>query len=185
MFNNTFFGESTLFGPAANVHFRNNLVIGDGWADPVFAFATSTAYSSADFDGFRPNPGAKVAFAWSGPAPGVQADFKGPLARREFSTLDAFRQGTGQERHGVLVDLDVFVKAALPDRSDPQRLYRPAGFDFGLRPGSAAVDRGVELPTVTDGFTGSAPDLGAYELGAAPPAYGPRVWPTGSTPERP
>ena len=23
-------------GPASNVHFRNNLILGDGWADPVF-----------------------------------------------------------------------------------------------------------------------------------------------------
>jgi hypothetical protein len=43
-----------------------------------------------------------------------------------------------------------------------------------LRPGSAAIDAGVELPTITDGFTGIAPDLGAYELGAPVPVYGPR-----------
>ena len=30
------------------------------------------------------------------------------------------------------------------------------------------------LPTVTDGFTGSAPDLGALEVGVAAPHYGPR-----------
>ena len=40
--------------------------------------------------------------------------------------------------------------------------------------GSAAVDRGVALPTVTDGFSGRAPDLGALEAGAQPPLYGPR-----------
>jgi hypothetical protein len=32
----------------------------------------------------------------------------------------------------------------------------------------------VELPTITDGFTGKAADLGAYELGQDPPRYGPR-----------
>ena len=31
------------------------------------------------------------------------------------------------------------------------------------------------LPTINDGFGGTAPDLGAYELGAAPPGYGPRT----------
>ena len=40
--------------------------------------------------------------------------------------------------------------------------------------GSAALDRGTKLPTVTDGFAGSAPDLGALERGQAPPQYGPR-----------
>ena len=30
------------------------------------------------------------------------------------------------------------------------------------------------LPNVTDGFTGQAPDLGALEFGQTPPHYGPR-----------
>jgi hypothetical protein len=63
---------------------------------------------------------------------------------------------------------------ALPDKSDPQRLYRPEGLDFGLRAGSVAVDAGVELPTITDGFTGKAPDIGAFETGKPLPHYGPR-----------
>jgi hypothetical protein len=46
--------------------------------------------------------------------------------------------------------------------------------DLRLREGSAAIDAGVELPNVTDGFRGSAPDLGAYEFGTPLPHYGPR-----------
>ncbi len=185
VYQNTFFGQSALFGPAANVHFRNNLMIGDGWADPVFAFSTSTAYSSADYDGYRPNPGAMTAFAWTSPRPGLRADFEGPLVKQAFAALEDFTAATGQERHGVLLDVDVFVHAPLPDRADPQRLYRPADLDFRLKPGSAAIDRGVALPTINDGFAGTAPDLGAYELGSEPPHYGPRTWPTGSTAEAP
>ena len=37
------------------------------------------------------------------------------------------------------------------------------------------VDAGTVLPGLTDGFTGAAPDLGAYEQGAALPHYGPRA----------
>jgi hypothetical protein len=48
------------------------------------------------------------------------------------------------------------------------------GYDFQLRPGSAAIDVGVELPNITDGFTGRAPDLGALESGKPSPHYGPR-----------
>ena len=55
-----------------------------------------------------------------------------------------------------------------------QRLYKAEDSDFRLRPGSAAVDRGLVLPTITDGFTGPAPDLGALEVGQAVPVYGPR-----------
>jgi hypothetical protein len=36
------------------------------------------------------------------------------------------------------------------------------------------VDAGVRLPNVNDGFTGKAPDLGAYEVGEPVPHYGPR-----------
>jgi hypothetical protein len=42
-----------------------------------------------------------------------------------------------------------------------------------------AIDAGVVLPTITDGYTGKAPDLGAYEFGMPRPAYGPRSAPLG------
>jgi hypothetical protein len=60
------------------------------------------------------------------------------------------------------------------DVTSLQKLYRAEDFDFRLKPGSAAVDRGVVLPNVTDGFSGRAPDLGALEVGATGPHYGPR-----------
>ena len=46
--------------------------------------------------------------------------------------------------------------------------------DFTLNPTGPAVDAGVALPNINDGFTGAAPDLGAWELGKKPPHYGPR-----------
>ena len=85
-----------------------------------------------------------------------------------------YSRETGQDRHSILVDYDVFVNVKLPDKSDPQRLYSPADFDFSLRPGSKAVDAGMPLPTINDDYTGRMPDLGAYELGRPLPHYGPR-----------
>ena len=38
--------------------------------------------------------------------------------------------------------------------------------DFRLLPGSAPVDAGTVIPGYTDGFSGSAPDVGALEIGA-------------------
>ena len=76
--------------------------------------------------------------------------------------------------HSVLVDYDVFVNVTMPDKSDPQRLYKPDGLDFRLKPGSAAVDAGIALPSINDDYTGKAPDIGAYELGRPLPHYGPR-----------
>jgi len=40
--------------------------------------------------------------------------------------------------------------------------------DFTLREGSPAIDAGTEIPFITDGFVGDAPDLGAYEYGKKP-----------------
>jgi hypothetical protein len=69
------------------------------------------------------------------------------------------------------------------DAATVQKLYDAKDLDFRLRPGSAAVDRGVTLPTVTDGFTGQAPDLGALERDRPAPVYGPRPVATGQKPK--
>jgi hypothetical protein len=92
-----------------------------------------------------------------------------------LQTLKEFSEATGQEKHSILVDYDVFQKVRMPDKSDPQRVYTPEGFDFRLRPGSAAIDAGIVLPNITDGFSGKAPDLGAYESDWPLPHYGPRT----------
>ena len=99
------------------------------------------------------------------------------LETRRFATLAEYAKATGQDAHSVVVDYDVFVKVPRLDAQDAatvQRLYDARDLDFRLRPGSAAVDRGAALPTVTDGFSGRAPDLGALESGAPVPVYGPR-----------
>ena len=92
---------------------------------------------------------------------------------RRFKTLADYTAATGQDRHSVLVDYDVFINVR-PPGPDPRTLYKPADFDFQLRPGSVAVDAGVRLPGIDDDFTGRAPDLGAYEAGRPVPHYGPR-----------
>ena len=38
--------------------------------------------------------------------------------------------------------------------------------DFRLKPNAPAIDAGVVIPGFTDGYLGSAPDLGAYEFGS-------------------
>ena len=97
---------------------------------------------------------------------------------RRFATLAEYSRATHQDQHSVIVDYDIFVNVPRLDAQDlkkVQSLYKAEDFDFRLKPGSAAVDRGVVLPNVTDGFTGQAPDLGALELGQNPPHYGPRL----------
>lgn len=167
----------TSAGSSANSHWRNNLMLGQDTAPPIFSVNTSTAYSSSDYNGFRPNPGAAVSFRWQvtpfvPPTPGAAAAATPP----GFATLAEYARVARQDQNSITLDYDVFVKVPKLDR-DPktvQRLYDFKDLDFSLRPGSAAVDRGVALPNINDRFTGKAPDLGALEAGRPLPIYGPR-----------
>jgi hypothetical protein len=180
-YNNTIVSE-TQVAAASNIHWRNNLMLGQNAAPAILSVNTFTSYTSSDYNGFRVNPGAKSAFEWSVPASGVVADFTRPehtakLTTQRFASLAEYVAATGQDTHSVAVDYDVFVNVRRLDAQDAasvQKLYKADELDFRLKPGSAAVDRGVSLPTVTDGFAGRAPDLGALEAGQAMPHYGPR-----------
>ena len=72
------------------------------------------------------------------------------------------------------VDFDIFEDMKPPDPSKRHAVYHAVDLNFRLRPGGKAVDAGVHIPTVNDGFAGSAPDLGALEVGKPEPHYGPR-----------
>jgi hypothetical protein len=222
-YNNTVTAETSV-GTGANRHWRNNLMLGQNDAPAIFSVTTSTAYSSSDYNGFRPNSQAPYTFQWNvqqdagggrggdpdgaaagrgrGAAPaagrgdaggrggaaagrgaagaGAAAGGRGagPAALQpyQYRTLAEYQKGSGQDRNSVLVDYDVFVKVSKLDRDVKtiQRLYNFKDYDFRLRPGSAAIDRGVAIPNVNDGFAGKAPDLGALEFGQPLPVYGPR-----------
>jgi hypothetical protein len=190
VYHNTFIAPvKPMLLAASNVHYRNNLILGKSETLETFAVETNTNYSSSDYNGFRPNEGAEFSFEWSTPPMAMRANFPGepgalPFQQqvqlekdsrqaRRFKTLKEYSAATGQDTHSVLVDYDVFVKVT-PPGPDPRTLYKPADFDFELRPGSVAVDAGVRLKGVNDDFTGRAPDLGAYERDRPLPHYGPR-----------
>lgn len=176
-YNNTVTTE-TAAGSSANSHWRNNLMLGQSTAPAIFSVSTN-ATSTSDYNGFRPNPGAKVSFRWNTApvaAAGAAAEDGPGAAGAGFTTLEEYVKATGQDRNSIMLDYDVFVNVTKLDR-DPktvQRLYDLKGLDFRLKPGSAAIDRGIALPNVTDGFAGKAPDLGALEAGQPLPIYGPR-----------
>jgi hypothetical protein len=174
LYHNTFIAEAHDMGPVSNQHFRNNLVLGQGAYPEVLNVDTFTNYSSSDYNGFRPNPGAAQSFVWNSPPRAVLADFAKDREKRSFASLRDYAAATGQEAHSVLVDYSDFARVSAPDPKDPRRFYRPPEFDFSLNEKSAAVDAGMILPNINDGFTGKAPDLGAYERGVPMPAYGPR-----------
>jgi hypothetical protein len=172
-YHNTFAAESAA-AQSSNYHFRNNLFLGSHPGKPIFSVDTFTGYTSSDFNGFRPNPGAEDSFIWTGPADGTIVEYSGRRETRKFANLAGYSKATGQDRHSVLIDYEVFVNVAQQDPNDITRIYRFEDLDFRLRPKSGAVDAGTILPNINDDFTGKAPDLGALETGQAMPVYGPR-----------
>ena len=190
LYHNTFLAPvKPMLLAVSNVHFRNNLVLGKSETLETFAVESNTNYSDSDYNGFRANEGAEFSFEWSTPPLSVRSVFPGEMGKlstqqqaqleaksreqRRFKTLKEFSEATGQDRHSVMLDYDVFQKVS-PPGADPRTLYKPSDFDFQLRPGSSPVDAGVRLTGVNDDFTGRAPDLGALEVGRPVPHYGPR-----------
>jgi hypothetical protein len=179
VFHNTIIGEHVVRDPYSNVHYRNNLFLGrDTPERGIATWANATDAYSSDYNGFRPNRGVKDQYSWLAPAKGKTAYEPKPEEWKTFPTLAAFRAATGQEAHGIEVDFDIFESLQPPDPEKRHAVYHAMDLNFQLKPGSKAVDAGVPIPTVNEGFVGKAPDLGALEAGAPPPQYGAR-WLTG------
>jgi hypothetical protein len=160
-YNNTSCCARSGFRPPAiwqNGHFRNNLFMGgSGYA---LVSGSPTAYSTMDYNAYRRNEADRL-ISWK--------DYEGNTA--QYQSLEAFFAATGLEEHGMLADYHIFTRARAPVEG---KTYEPGDYDLRLHKRVRALDVGVVLPQITDGFTGEAPDLGCYELGQEPPHYGPR-----------
>jgi hypothetical protein len=174
VYQNTYVGEIAQLSPASNLHFRNNLVLGQKMRPLVFAIDTFTNYSSSNYNGFSPNRESEFAYQWNSPKFETAADYRNPLMVRQFRTLREYADATGQDRQSREIDFSIFQNAQAPDFGNPTRVIGQDEIDLRLRAGSAAVDAGLVLPNITDAYTGKAPDLGAYEYGKELPHYGPR-----------
>jgi hypothetical protein len=175
VYHNTIIGEQVLREPSSNMHFRNNLYLGrDSPGRGIMTWAHATDAYSSDYNGFRPNKGVSEQYRWLGPKAGQR--WYEPTAKdwQSFATLAELRAATGHETHGIEVDFDAFENLAPPDPAQRHAVYHARDLNFRLNPNGKAVDAGVVLPTVNDGFTGRAPDLGAWEVGQPAPTYGPR-----------
>jgi hypothetical protein len=177
VYHNTVCAENTNTARMSNVHFRNNLFLGTDHPErQIWHLCTNTAYSTMDYNGFRPNKNGVPQFQYKAPLKGKRFDYDlKKLDTRLYKDLAEFHKGTGHEAHGRVVDYNVFKKAAMPDFSKPGKIYSPDGFDFSLKPDSRAVDAGCALPNLNDGHAGKGPDLGALESGRPVPVYGPRT----------
>jgi hypothetical protein len=151
--------------PIHNLYSRNNLFIGGPGASwggysagtgKVVALETlNTANSSLDFDALGSTLGS----------------FDSRMGSTRTATLADLRAKTTQ-KNAVQVGLGAFAASvAFPSAAMTQ--FTPP--DLRLKSGGGATDVGQVLPGINDGFTGTKPDAGAYEYGAALPVYGPRI----------
>lgn len=125
---------------------RNNLFIGTT-ANYAYESTAPMADCDFDYDGFGGGPW-PMFLKWNG---------------ARYKTLADVKAKSPVEKHAVHV---AWTGAPVPDDSNKQ--HAPA--DLRLPPGSAAIGAGEIVPN----FTGTKPDLGAYESGAPFPHYGPR-----------
>lgn len=96
--------------------------------------------------------------------------FEGIIREVRFRSIEEMRSRT-QEKNAVQVDMEVFqAKVPFPDPAVPEWAVP----DLRIRAGSSAADAGAVLANINDGYSGKAPDLGAYEAGQSLPVYGPR-----------
>lgn len=89
-----------------------------------------------------------------------------------YQSLGEFYQATGLEEHAIRIDKATCFTAIDIPRSPPASMKEQY---LTLRSECNAVDKGVVLPNINDNYAGTGPDLGAYEVGAALPHYGPRT----------
>ncbi len=168
LFHNTIVKNGDAFGiyttdVFARQYARNNLFVGgpggtyNGYSNGngrVMDLQSADPSGDYDYDGYGSTAGT----------------FNGRIGSITFTGLAEMKTKT-TEKHGVQLDLGVFATAvAYPTSPLPAKAVP----DLRIKPGSAAVDVGVVLPNVDDGWAGAAPDLGAYEVGQPLPAYGPR-----------
>jgi hypothetical protein len=140
-----------------NAMSRNNLFIGTK-AEYAMEFTPTMLGCDFDYDGFGGGPFTMFA-KWNG---------------KRYATIADFRRESGVESHAVLVDPATVFASGVRAPEDLKRQFPLRVNDLRLKAGAAAIDAGVVLPNINDGFRGKAPDLGAYEYGQPLPHYGPR-----------
>ncbi|NQT53155.1 right-handed parallel beta-helix repeat-containing protein, partial [bacterium] len=142
--------------PVSRCMMRNNLFIGTTGG---YAYETTARMRGCDFDHDGFGGQWKMFLKWNG---------------ARYATLAAAREKAPVYRHAVRVDPATLFRSGIQCPTDVNKQFPIAANDLRLKDGSAAVDAGVVLANINDGYQGKAPDLGAFELGAPLPHYGPR-----------
>ena len=143
-----------------NAILRNNLFLGTSG----YAVETGSPHpaTSLDYNGYRQAEPERFIKWYDG------------VGNKRYPDLSAFFYGTGFEKNGIMIDFDIFINAVAPLEGTT---YDYNYGDLFLKTGSSPVDTGILLSNINDDYTGSAPDIGCYELGQSKSHYGPRDTP--------
>jgi hypothetical protein len=143
--------------PVRNCVSRNNLFAG---TEASLAYETTAPMIDCDFDydGFAGGPWQQL-LKWN---------------NVRYTTLTDVRAKAPVYRHAAQLDAARLFAAGLWPPPEEKQTFDRTRVDLRLRAGTAAIDAGEPLPGLNDGFAGRAPDLGAHELGAPLPHFGPR-----------
>lgn len=143
---------------------RNNVFIGgpggsyggysSGSGRVLALAAVDTATLDMDHDGFGSTLGT----------------FEGTVGDITFASLAELMGNTTAE-HAIEVTLAAFASPPTYP-ANPFPGVQPPEFSLSLE--APAIDAGSVIPGFNDSHSGTAPDLGALELGGAPPQWGPR-----------
>jgi hypothetical protein len=136
---------------------NNNLFISvtDRYAWEDGSSSTQTDWrTNLDYDGFDWNDNDN-AFKW---------------ANTRLQTLEELQASYKIELHGRRVRKnEIFNEYSFPASPNPAPLQY-----LTLKDGCNAIDAGIALNNINEGYTGNTPDLGAFEFGQELPVYGPR-----------
>jgi hypothetical protein len=172
-------------GSYTNADFRNNLFLTSTKSQVVMAYPSAGHQIVSDHNGYQPDAVFRISrINGADPIMDKSRDPYWPLKKYppasdnvDHKSLAALTEATGLEEHGIMVGYEIFEDLQPFETMGwkvPGQVHPPSGLSFALKPGGAAVDTGVALPNVNEGYEGKAPDLGAYEIGQPAPRYGPR-----------
>ncbi|MEA2709710.1 MAG: hypothetical protein QOF78_2311 [Phycisphaerales bacterium] len=144
--------------PIHNLVSRNNLYVGTAGGRAAIDFTAPAEDCDFDYDGFAGGP------------------FENWL-RWNDKKYKTFADMTGKApvyKNAVELDASTLFASGLRAPETEKTALDPKDADVQLAPSSKAIEAGQKLPGFNDDHAGAAPDLGAYELGATLPHYGPR-----------
>ncbi|MFH1597565.1 MAG: right-handed parallel beta-helix repeat-containing protein [Patescibacteria group bacterium] len=156
-----------------NVRMYNNLIFGDensGGPKVRTGSPPSDTRTKIDYNGYNPNSGDVI--RWCKDFNVIEGQGCSPWSY--YSSLSEFYGDTGFEQHGKTYNYNVFENANVPQGT---WTYTPGEKDLTLdnSVNPNPIDQGLVLPNINEDFSGSAPDLGAYESGQDLPQLGPRA----------